>query len=673
MASDDDPKGPGVGGAPPGAGEQSSAGSDADAPSESADVVMDLLDEVLPEGEVAPAPFAEETAATAGLKPQTKAGPTGVGSQPSVSGPIPIAPTFPFVFGRYTLTEHLGAGGMAEVYRAKQQGPAGFSKDICVKRLLPHLAKDQHFVEMFLHEARLAARLTHGNVVQIYELGEHEGAFFIAMEFIDGLSLFQLARRAWRSGKPLPLELIVSAACDAARGLDYAHRKKDDEGNPLHLVHRDISPDNLMINREGNTKLLDFGVAKVADSRVVTRAGEVKGKTPYMAPEQVRAKAIDGRIGVTLYWLCTGQRPFKGDSDLWLMEAILEEDPKPPREYNPNIPPALESWILSLLEKRPSDRPKSGAEVANALAQLVPHERDGIAHFVADMMEVSEVSPSQAMAMEGGFVAAMPLSAEHANRQVPPPPLATREPEMDGRRSKERPGAKNPRVLAAAAAVVLVLLVGLGLAFGGGDDPPPTTTGTGTTTGDDGTVKNPTGTGDDPPPPPPVTADAGSVAVDDKPDIEPDKEPDVKPEVKPGKKPDKRPTAVARQVQVTAPSHVQWRTTRGKRLGKGSGTLQVPAGTRNIVALDTKRNVRTTLRVASSIRYGDLPKGTLSVRVYPYAEIWAGKVRLGSTPFPDRKVTAGTWTLRLVSDGKTKTERVTVRAGKTSRVKASFQ
>ena len=282
--------------------------------------------------------------------------------------------------GRYTLKQRLGVGGMAEVYLAEQDGPAQFKKTVVIKRILPSLAQDPAFVEMFVREAQVAARLHHTNIVQIFELGEEklaDGAreYFIAMEYIDGLTLQRLAGASWETGRAVPADVAIRAIADAARGLHAAHTLVDEQGKPLHLVHRDISPDNLMVAKDGVTRVLDFGIAKGDGAGPKTRTGNLRGKIPFMAPEQIEGANLDGRcdqfaLGVSLYWLLCGERPFDRGTDFHTMHATLKDAPKPPRELNPGIPPALERVILRLLEKDRSKRYASAAEVADELEEL---------------------------------------------------------------------------------------------------------------------------------------------------------------------------------------------------------------------------------------------------------------------------------------------------------------
>ncbi|MFY0564257.1 protein kinase domain-containing protein [Archangium lansingense] len=246
---------------------------------------------------------------------------------------------------------------MAEVFLAKAVGPMGFEKTLVVKRILPELAAEPDFVQMFLSEAKLAARLTHPNIVQIFDFGESEGSYFLAMEYIDGPSLRTLIKRAAAQGKPLPPEVcarIISLACE---GLAFAHDFTDPEtGEAQGLIHRDVSPDNILLSRQGAVKVVDFGIAKATGQSRKTESGVVKGKLPYMPPEQLRAKPLDRRadvyaLGVVLYELLTGQRPYASESEAGLMQAILFEPHTPAAEIREDLPFPLRRILNKVLSK----------------------------------------------------------------------------------------------------------------------------------------------------------------------------------------------------------------------------------------------------------------------------------------------------------------------------------
>ncbi|HZR09070.1 MAG TPA: serine/threonine-protein kinase [Myxococcales bacterium] len=258
--------------------------------------------------------------------------------------------------GKYKLVRLIAAGGMAEVYLARQAGAAGFQKLVCLKRILPHLARDKQFVEMFLNEARLAARLDHPNIVSIFDLGGANGNYFIAMEFIDGPSLRAVGKRAHERGERLPIAEVVKIISMAASGLHYAHELAGDDGKPLGLVHRDISPDNILVHRNGAAKVVDFGIAKAANSGGMTRTGTLKGKVAYMPPEQLRGDPLDRRadvfaLGVVLYEMIAGQRPWEGDSEVSLIGRIISEEPRPLASARPDAPAGLVAVIDRALAK----------------------------------------------------------------------------------------------------------------------------------------------------------------------------------------------------------------------------------------------------------------------------------------------------------------------------------
>jgi eukaryotic-like serine/threonine-protein kinase len=259
--------------------------------------------------------------------------------------------------GKYQLIRKLATGGMAEVYLAKAAGPMGFEKTLVVKRILPHLAEDPQFVEMFLGEAKLAAQLNHPNIVQIFDFGEADGEFFLAMEYIDGPNLRVLLKRANASGLALPAATCARLIALASEGLAFAHDFQDPStGETLGLIHRDISPDNILVSRQGAVKVVDFGIAKAAGQSHKTQSGVIKGKLAYMPPEQVRAKTLDRRVdvyalGVVLYELLTRHKPFESGSDAGIMQAILFEPQIPALQHRPDLPEALQHILDRALHK----------------------------------------------------------------------------------------------------------------------------------------------------------------------------------------------------------------------------------------------------------------------------------------------------------------------------------
>jgi serine/threonine protein kinase len=276
-------------------------------------------------------------------------------------------------FGQYALGKRLARGGMAEVFLARQRGVEGFDRRVAVKRILPHLADSREFIKMFLDEARFAARLAHPNIVHIYELGQFEESYFIAMEFVDGVHSGQLIKHA--ASEPIPPVLVARVGADAAGALAYAHRQEDADGRPLGLVHRDVSPQNIMISYDGVVKLVDFGIAKAVSKAEETQPGIVKGKYAYMSPEQTTRKPLDGRsdvfsLGVVMWELLSGRNIVdRGD----VVEAMkVMRDCRFPRveQVAPHVPAPLASAVGWALERDKNDRP-SAAQLQAALEEII--------------------------------------------------------------------------------------------------------------------------------------------------------------------------------------------------------------------------------------------------------------------------------------------------------------
>jgi serine/threonine-protein kinase len=278
--------------------------------------------------------------------------------------------------GKYRLLRLLATGGMGEVFFARQEGPAGFAKPAVVKRVLEHLAREGTFTQMFLNEARLAALLQHQNVVQIFELGEDKGRYFIAMEYVHGRNLRTIRRKLREGGREFPAAQLARIASQALAGLHYAHGLKADTGAPMNIIHRDMSPDNVMVGFDGAVKVLDFGIAKATSGAPeVTRAGMVKGKFAYMSPEHLRAETLDARsdvwaVGVTLYELLASERPFNAPGETALVKQILTEEPRPLHELAPSVPKELSSIVHTALIKKREDRYQSAEEMASDLERF---------------------------------------------------------------------------------------------------------------------------------------------------------------------------------------------------------------------------------------------------------------------------------------------------------------
>jgi eukaryotic-like serine/threonine-protein kinase len=289
-------------------------------------------------------------------------------------------------FGKYHLIASLGQGGMAKVYLALMGGPSGFNKLLVVKVMRQDLlAGAEDSVRMFWAEARLAARLVHPNIVHTYEVGEHEGSYFLAMEYLDGQPLSAVLNRA-RSDGEIPVEEYLRVVSEIARGLHYAHQLESYQGEALHVVHRDVSPQNVIITYDGQVKLLDFGIAKSADAEQATQLGIVKGKLDYIAPEQLRGDAIDARadifaLGAILWEVIAGHR-FAGGrkvSDVLKVQARIAGNERKLRSVKPDVPRALEQIVERATALDPGDRFQDAASFADALDEYLDavHKRPG--------------------------------------------------------------------------------------------------------------------------------------------------------------------------------------------------------------------------------------------------------------------------------------------------------
>lgn len=275
--------------------------------------------------------------------------------------------------GRYEVVTRLAIGGMAELFLARERGIAGLERLVVLKRILPHLADKPRYIDMFLREARIVARLAHPNVVQIFDLGEDDGNYFIAMEYIHGSTVRELQVLSNQHGKRFPLDVSVGVLVQGLRGLHAAHELTDLDGRTLGLVHRDISPHNLMCTADGTVKLLDFGVAKATeDGLESTHSGHLKGKFAYMSPEQARRRELDRRsdvfaLGVVAWEMLTATRLFKRENEVDMMKAVLSEEVVPPSELNPQVSAAIDKVVMRALERERDERWGSADEMRQAL------------------------------------------------------------------------------------------------------------------------------------------------------------------------------------------------------------------------------------------------------------------------------------------------------------------
>jgi serine/threonine-protein kinase len=545
--------------------------------------------------------------------------------------------------GKYQLGRKLATGGMAEVFLAKAEGPMGFEKTLVLKRILPHLAEDPQFVGMFLSEARLAAQLNHPNIVQIFDFGQAESTYYLAMEYIDGVDLRTLSLLARQKGVQLPPPICAKIVSSACEGLAFAHDFVDPgTGKPLNLIHRDISPDNILLSRQGAVKVVDFGIAKASTQGHKTQTGLVKGKIAYMPIEQLQGQPLDRRVdvyslGIVLYELLTGQRPFDASTDVSMMQAILFEPLVPVTARRADLPPALtqilDRAICKVREQRYPDcrafqadleryilstgEPIGPWQLAQAVTQLcteaagTPLEVSGFAATAMSAARdeggqrestfVSGQSEAPSMVMASSTEPPKPLPPA-TDRKVAPALAAAAVEQEDAARAirPNRPG-------------LWLALGGLALLAAGG-----------------GVVLF--GRGTPVAPPPPVVAAPTPSAL---PPAEP--------------VPAAPPSTPVVAAPVTPPTEVP--------------APEVPAAPPEPAPV-----AQAEPPAAPVVRRKEPQKGKLEFRIRPYATVLLDGTALGQTPLAPVNISAGPHTLRLINRelGKDVTRTVEVKGGKST-------
>jgi len=357
--------------------------------------------------------------------------------------------------GKYKIVRKLATGGMAEVFLAKLSGSMGFEKEVVVKRILPEMVEEDGFVEMLFTEARVAARLNHPNIVQIFDFGQTDGTYYLAMEYIDGLDLRSLMKRVTAHTlalSPVFCAWLIARACE---GLAFAHEARDPAtGMSLGLIHRDVSLDNILLSRQGALKIVDFGIAKAADQAHSTRAGTVKGKLSYMPPEQLQGMTLDRRVdvyalGVVFYELLTGRKPFNATTQSTMMKAILYEAPVPAVERRPDLPEAVTRILARALAKDRDQRYQDCLEFQSDLEDFLldSGQKLGshrIAECVGNMLKLppapaaAEAPPSRAPRAPPPPQSFLP-TASPRHPTPPPPRIAPLVPQKAHVPSRSRP------------------------------------------------------------------------------------------------------------------------------------------------------------------------------------------------------------------------------------------
>jgi serine/threonine protein kinase len=306
-----------------------------------------------------------------------------------------LTPFEPISFGRYFLVDKIAVGGMAEVFKAKSFSHGGFEKLLVIKRILQHLTENEDFVHMFIDEAKISVELQHPNIVQIYDFGRIAENYFIAMECVEGKDVKGILRKLAERRKLLPMEYAVYIAHEMCKGLDYAHKRTDMQGSPLGIVHRDVSPSNILVSYSGEIKVADFGIAKAQISAFNTKGGILKGKFEYMSPEQASGEDLSHQsdlfsAGIILHEMLTGRRLFKTDSDIKTLEQIKAVDVKPPSSLNPGIPTRLDDIVMRALTADQSARFQNAREFQNALLEFMypatpDLTRENLGHFMTEL------------------------------------------------------------------------------------------------------------------------------------------------------------------------------------------------------------------------------------------------------------------------------------------------
>jgi len=277
---------------------------------------------------------------------------------------------------RYRVIEKLESGGMAEVFRAESEGLQGFKKQVAIKRVLPHLSEKKKFISMFLDEARLSAHLTHSNCVQVFDIGVGDNAYFIVMEFVDGANLKSIVESLRKQGKEFPVSYAAFIALEICKGLSYAHELRDPSGQDLHIVHRDMSPPNVLITKYGEIKIVDFGLAKANSQLEKSEPGIIKGKFSYLSPEAAMGQEVDARtdifaVGIILWELLTGQRLFMGETDFQTVKKVQQAQIPSASAINPQVPADLERILAKSLTREPDARYRTARELGQDLSKFM--------------------------------------------------------------------------------------------------------------------------------------------------------------------------------------------------------------------------------------------------------------------------------------------------------------
>ncbi|MDX2011074.1 MAG: serine/threonine-protein kinase [Myxococcaceae bacterium] len=388
-------------------------------------------------------------------------------------------------FGKYELVRSLGHGGMAEAWLANARGAAGVTRPVVIKKVLPELSANGELIEGFISEAKISATLSHGNIAQVFEFGEYDGEYFLAMEWVNGKSLAHVIKRADQKGYwHLPIPIAVFIAAEMLKGLHHAHTRKGADGRPMHLVHRDVTPDNVLLSFEGEVKVADFGIAKARlTGRKETQVGVVKGKFLYFSPEQATGKQVDARtdvyaVGACLYQMLTGQLPFEGPF-MQVMPKLVAGEKRPLRELNPDVPDALEDIVDRAMAKDLQTRYRSAQQMLEALTAFLSENAPSFSgqrlklllDFLYDKELAAEGAPPRFTEAERDQLAAWSPASERprsADRR-----RGTEHTVAELRPVADRRSSGSPLKLLAVGAITLALAAGAVVAWVLLSAPPP--------------------------------------------------------------------------------------------------------------------------------------------------------------------------------------------------------
>jgi serine/threonine-protein kinase len=375
---------------------------------------------------------------------------------------------------KYRLTQKIGSGGMAEVFRATGEGPEGFERTFVVKRILPRLTDAPEFVGMFVDEAKISARLLHPNIVQVFEFAYQDGGYYIVMEPVDGVDMGHLLRKLERRGAVAPAAFAAEMGRQACRGLAFAHGLTSPEGKPYGIVHRDVTPPNIMVAWNGAVKILDFGIARaVQELRTSqTEAGIVKGKMSYIAPEMLQGQPADARsdlfsLGVVLHELLCGRRLFVGETDLETLKLVSEMPIPRPSSRNPEVKPAFDEVIMRALARDPAKRYQSADEMSQDLERLVLRKRYAASSFAKQVRALipeaeTTAEPTVPVEIVFGQRESSAVIAEPVVRPPRPPAVPAPAPPVVERLAgalRDTRASWLPALLPTAATLVLTVIV----------------------------------------------------------------------------------------------------------------------------------------------------------------------------------------------------------------------